>query len=262
MSRTHNLQAPAAYAFCRAIAIIVIAGVLGLSAALAATTAADDKSAPATPAVVAKPAAPRIDIEVNPKGADADTDEPGTSGKHHHGTSVHIQSGDRDFDSFANAVQTAPWVVGLVFLVVGSIFLTPLILLIGIIWYKLRKTRMQNDAMLKLAERGIVPSAQIAEAVATGQPLEGNAATATANGGFQQAVATRRRAVWSDLRKGVILTMVGLSFVFYSMADSGSANWLGLLLVFLGVGYVALWWLEDRHLQQRNTPSGPSGGNS
>ena len=76
-----------------------------------------------------------------------------------------IQIGDRDFDSFANVMQTAPWVVGLVFLVVGSIFLTPLILLVGIIWYKLRKTRLQNDALLKLAERGVVPSAQVAEAM-------------------------------------------------------------------------------------------------
>ena len=58
----------------------------------------------------------------------------------------------------------------------------------------------------------------------------------------------------------MILTTIGLSFVFYSMADSGSANWVGLLLMFLGVGYIVLWWLEDRHLQQRDVPPAPPGG--
>jgi len=57
---------------------------------------------------------------------------------------------DGEFDTF---VQKMPWVIGLIFLVVGSIFLTPIILLVGIIWYKLRKTRLQNEAMLALAER-------------------------------------------------------------------------------------------------------------
>ena len=41
---------------------------------------------------------------------------------------------------------------------------TPIILLIGIIWYKLRKTRMQNETMLKLAERGVVPPAEAVDA--------------------------------------------------------------------------------------------------
>ena len=81
----------------------------------------------------------------------------------------------------------------------------------------------------------------------TGAPLAASSAAPV----YQQAVISRRRAVWSDLRKGVILTAIGLAFVFYSMVESGSASWVGLVLMFLGVGYILLWWFEDRHLQRR-----------
>jgi len=155
-----------------------------------------------------------------------------------------------DFDSFKQAMDVAPWIVGVVFLVLGSIFLTPIILLVGIIWYKLRKTRLQNDAVLKLAERGVMPSAQAVDAVMAGTPPAQAVPPAIA-AAVQQAVATRRRAVWSDLRKGVLLVAVGLALVLYSITDAGEANWLGLVLLFVGAGYVALWWLEDRHLERR-----------
>jgi hypothetical protein len=155
-----------------------------------------------------------------------------------------------DFDSFKQAMDVAPWIVGVVFLVLGSIFLTPIILLVGIIWYKLRKTRLQNDAVLKLAERGVMPSAQAVDAVMAGTP-PAQAVPATIAAPVPQAVATRRRAVWSDLRKGVLLVAVGLALVLYSITDAGEPNWLGLVLLFVGAGYVALWWLEDRHLERR-----------
>jgi hypothetical protein len=35
------------------------------------------------------------------------------------------------------------------------------------------------------------------------------------------------------------------------MVESGSASWVGLVLMLLGVGYILLWWFEDRHLQRR-----------
>jgi hypothetical protein len=155
-----------------------------------------------------------------------------------------------DFDSFKQAMDVAPWIVGVVFLVLGSIFLTPIILLVGIIWYKLRKTRLQNEAVLKLAERGVMPSAQAVDAVMAGTPPAQAVPPAIA-AAVPQAVATRRRAVWSDLRKGVLLVAVGLALVLYSITDAGEANWLGLVLLFVGAGYIALWWLEDRHLERR-----------
>ena len=247
----------AARRWTSAAALVLVLGV----SAIAFATAANNQAATGSTPKAQEKAAPSIAITVDPKdAADATDDDASTAAKPHRGATVHIQSGDRDFDSFADAMQSAPWLVGLVFLVVGSIFLTPLILLVGIIWYKLRKTRLQNDALLKLAERGVVPSAQVADAVASGTTLSPPSPPTSDSSGFQRAVSARRRAVWSDLRKGVILTMIGLSFVFYSMTESGSANWVGLLLMFLGIGYVALWWLEDRHLQQRETPPGPGGG--
>jgi hypothetical protein len=168
-----------------------------------------------------------------------------------------IHAGDDDFDTFNEALHTAPWVVGLAFLVAGSILLTPVFLLIGIIWYKLRKTRLQNEAMLKLAERGAMAPAQAADAVMSGAgpepalaagavPLAASSAAPL----YRQVAVAQRRAVWSDLRKGVILTAIGLAFVFYWMVESGAASWVGLVLMFLGIGYIVLWWFEDRHLKR------------
>ena len=68
----------------------------------------------------------------------------------------------------------------------------------------------------------------------------GTGAALAAGSSYQQAVATRRRVVWSDLRKGVLLAAVGLSLTMYSVIEHGSANWLGLVLLFLGVGYIVL----------------------
>jgi hypothetical protein len=155
---------------------------------------------------------------------------------------------DEDFEA---VTERMPWIIGLIFLVVGSIFLTPIVLLVGIIWYKLRKARLQNEAMLALAEKGVVPPAHAAEALAVGA-----APASAAPQIYQQALAMRKRVVWSDLRKGVILSMVGLAFSFYWLTESGGPSWLGLVLLFVGVGYVALWWLEGRHLDQ--TPTGTS----
>jgi hypothetical protein len=195
---------------------------------------------------------------------DAKTDSETTPTKRSPRRRGHVQIGDDDFASFNEALHTAPWVVGLAFLVVGSIFLTPVFLLIGIIWYKLRKTRLQNEAVLKLAERGAMAPAQAADAVMSGVTPEGAMAStaaplvgASAAPVYQQAVISRRRAVWSDFRKGVILTAIGLSFVFYWMVESGTASWLGLVLMFLGVGYLLLWWFEDRHLQRHETGADP-----
>jgi hypothetical protein len=191
--------------------------------------------------------------------SDAKTDSGSNADKRFPRRRAHIQVGDDDFNSFNEALHTAPWVVGLAFLVAGTVFLTPIILLFGIIWYKLRKTRLQNDAVLRLAEKGVMAPAQAVDAVMSGVSPESMAASATpiassaAAPVYEQAVISRRRAVWSDLRKGVILTAIGLAFVFYSMINSSEANWVGLVLLFLGVGYILLWWFEDRHLQRRET---------
>jgi len=222
------------------IAAGTVVALLALALACAAlpTRAADTPSTPATDAAVkVKALLPSVRVDATTAAAKDDAATSASEGKH--------SDEDFDFDAFNSQVHKMPWVIALIFLVVGSIFLTPVILLVGIIWYKLRKTRLQNEAMLALAEKGVVSPAQAADALATGAP-----AASVAPQVYQQAVALRKRIVWSDLRKGVILSAIGLGLSFYAVTGSGEPSWIGLILLFVGVGYVALWWLEGRHLEQ------------
>ncbi len=170
-----------------------------------------------------------------------------------HGVTVHKGSkhvnvrgfgSDREYDSFQDFVNDAPWLAGLVFMTVMLLFLTPLMIVVLLIWYKIRKTRMQNETMLRLAEKGVVPPAQAMEFVAP--PAAAAVVPPGAIPLYEQAQQLRRRAAWSDLRKGVILVSLGLAFTFYSILDDGTPNWVGLILLFLGIGYAVLWFFEDR----------------
>ena len=73
---------------------------------------------------------------------------------------------------------------------------------------------------------------------------------------YEQAKQIRRRAAWSDLRKGVILAGFGLGLTFFSIFDDGTPNSVGLVLLFVGIGYLVLWWFEERQL----APTGKAGG--
>jgi hypothetical protein len=230
--------------FALALCVLALPG----DAAETAPTPAKDTSVRITvlpPAVHVTPAAAEKD----------DAAESGSEAKR----KPRARTDDEDFDvdAFTSQVQKMPWIIGVVFLVVGSIFLTPIVLLIGIIWYKLRKTRLQSEAMLALAEKGVVPPAQAAEALATSAP-PGSVAPQL----YQQAVALRKRVVWSDLRKGVILSMIGLAFSFYELVSGGEASWVGLILLFVGIGYVVLWWLEGRHLDEARARGAADSGKS
>ena len=157
---------------------------------------------------------------------------------------------DREYDSFEQFVQDAPWLAGLVFLTVLMVFLIPLLIIVLLIWYKLRKNRLANETMLKLAERGIVPPAAAMDAVASGNAVAAAAAAAEAPPpsmpAYERARFLQRRTVWSDLRKGVILSAIGLGLVFFSMLDDGTPNSVGLVFLFVGLGYCLLWFFEDR----------------
>jgi hypothetical protein len=163
-----------------------------------------------------------------------------------------------EYDSFADFVDEAPWVAGLVFLTVTLVFMVPLLTIVLVIWYKMRKTRMMNETMLKLAERGIVPPGEAMDAIAGNR-----SAAATLQSGlgtaplYEQAKAIQRRASWSDLRKGVIMSAAGFALQAWSILDDGTPNSVGLVLLFVGVGYIVLWYFEDRH-----SPRGNAGGNS
>ena len=178
---------------------------------------------------------------------------------------VHIGLGgtDREYDSFEQFVHEDR---GLAFMVVGIVFivfLTPVLITGLLIWYKLRKNRMLNDTMVQLAEKGVVPSADVMQAMQSGRPGAAASAIAARASVVEQVKTLRTQAAWSDLRKSVILAAVGLSFTVYSMLDDRSPNWIGLVLLFLGIGYGLLWYFEDRQLAAPASvapPPPPAGG--
>jgi hypothetical protein len=195
--------------------------------------------------------------DANDAADDAGKRSPKGAGIGNHG--IFIQKGagkirieglgrDREYDSFEQFVQQQPWVAGMFFVFVMILFLVPLLIIVLLIWYKLRKNRIANETMLKLAERGIVPPAAAMDAVASGTAASVAAAAVPppGNPAYEQARYLHRRTVWSDLRKGVILSAVGLALSFWSMLDDGTANSVGLILLFVGLGYCLLWFFEDR----------------
>jgi len=196
-----------------------------------------------------------------PGGRSADADKAGEHGiiieKGDKRIRIDTLGRDREYDSFQQFVQDAPWLAGLVFLFVLLVFLIPLLIIVLLIWYKIRKNRMANETMLKLAERGVVPQAAAMDAVASGTAASVAAAASPppTSPAYEHARYLHRRTVWSDLRKGVILGAVGLGLTFYSMFDSGTPNSIGLILLFVGLGYCLLWFFEDRtSAPPRDTP--------
>jgi len=151
-----------------------------------------------------------------------------------------------EYDSFSEFVHQSPWVAGFFFLAVLLFFLVPLLVIVLVLWYKMRKTRMLNETMLKLAERGVVPPAEAMDAIGASRPQAAMASGPTMGALYARAVDLRARSVWSDLRRGIVLAAVGLAVQTCSMIGDGEVNGVGLVLLFLGIGYIVLWYFEDR----------------
>jgi len=177
---------------------------------------------------------------------------------------------DRKYPSVGDFVHNEPALATMVVLVVAVIFLSPVLAIALILAYRMRRTRMQNETLLKLAEQGVVAPSDAMNAVTSGTMP----AQLRAGGGAQAGAATtspvdqvrelRKRAAWSDLRKGVLMGAVGLGLVLFSAFDDRSPNGLGLVLLFVGAGFVVLWWFEDRQIKPRpdagGIPPGPGTG--
>ena len=153
---------------------------------------------------------------------------------------------DHEFDSFDDFAKNKPALAAMVVAIVAVVFFAPVVAIALILWYRMRKARMLNETMLKLAERGVVPSSEALDALAGGRPP---AAVAPY---YEQAKQIRRRAAWSDLRKGVLMGGFGLALSAYSLLADQEPNGLGLVLLFVGLGFVLLWWFEERHLTPSN----------
>jgi hypothetical protein len=168
---------------------------------------------------------------------------------------------DREYDSFQQFVHEDRGLALMVFGIVFVVFLTPVLITGLLIWYKLRKNRMLNETMLRLAEKGVVPPAEAMQALNAGQTAAAASAMAARAPLLEQAKALRTHTAWSDLRKGVILGAIGLALTFFSMLDDGTPNSVGLVFLFLGIGYAALWYFEDRQLAApASTPPPPPAG--
>jgi hypothetical protein len=165
---------------------------------------------------------------------------------------------DREYESFDEFVRDAPWLAALVFLTVLLVFLVPLSVIVLLVWYKVRKNRMLNETMIKLAEKGVMPPAEAMDALATDRAAP---ALRTGSGSalHEHARSLRRHAAWSDLRKGVILAAVGVGLSAYSMLDDGTPHGFGLVLLFLGIGYCVLWYFEGREPATRAGSAPPPG---
>ncbi|HET7034017.1 MAG TPA: hypothetical protein VFJ48_12895 [Casimicrobiaceae bacterium] len=184
---------------------------------------------------------------------------------------VQIQGfGDKEFDSVGDFVQNEPELAGMVVAIVAVVFLAPVFVVALVLWYRMRKARMLNETMIRLAEKGVITSSDALEALAGSKRAAAAVTAAAAVAPLQeQARQLRRSAAWSDLRKGVFTAGVGVALSLYSLFDDGSPNGLGLVLIFVGAGFLVLWWFEERQLAPpgavasgTGTPTGTSGTTS
>ncbi len=194
---------------------------------------------------------PSAEITVGPGGVRIDR----------HGRHVRVFGfqGDREYDSFNDLVHEEPWLAGLVFFAVALVFGVPLLIVIAVIWYKMRRARMLNETMLKLAERGVVPPAGALDALASNKPEVAERVVAAAAPVAEQLRIASRRTAWSDLRKGIVMFGIGLGLTFFSILDDGTPNSVGLVLLFVGIGYIVLWRFEERQIGAPRG-SGPAAG--
>ena len=156
-------------------------------------------------------------------------------------------SPNEEFDSFDQFIDKAPAVAAGVMLMFLIAFVTPVMIIFLVIWYKMRKNRMINETILKLAEKGVMPSAEVMQARG-GRPGPALNAMYAGMPLTEQAKVLRKTTAWTDLRRGVLLAAFGFALCVYSLINHGSANWFGLVLLFVGIGYAVLWYFEDQQV--------------
>jgi len=144
--------------------------------------------------------------------------------KGHHGIVI---DGDKNEDVDLKNVgdlgeRLAIPIVGIVFM---SIFGAPVLIVAVILYFGFSKSRMQHRTIRMLAEKGQpIPPALLAP----------------------PAPAIRQR---SDMRRGVVLTMVGVGLmIFFGAVNDweGGAWSLGLIPFLIGAGYLLVWKLEGK----------------
>ncbi len=100
---------------------------------------------------------------------------------------------DREFDSFDEFVHDEPALAAMVVAIVAVVFFAPVLAIALILWYRMRKARMLNETMLKLAEKGIVPSADALDALAGGKQRRAAVGAVSTSRRSRSAAAPRGR---------------------------------------------------------------------
>jgi len=149
----------------------------------------------------------------------------------HHG--ITIDAGDKDEDADLRKMRDfiAIPIVAIVFL---SIFGAPVLIVIMIGMFTLLVSRMRQRTIRMMVEKG--------------QPIPAELL----------APATRAVRQRSDVRRGVVWTMVGVGLMVWLGAVNdweGGAWSFGLIPFLIGLGYLMVWKLEGK----KNVPPPPPG---
>ena len=127
-------------------------------------------------------------------------------------------------DSFGHD-SDVPWIaIPIVTIVVFTIFGTPMLIVAVILYFSFSKTRAVHRTVRLMVEKG----QPVPEALLNPPP------------------AQRQR---SDMRRGVVLAMVGLGLMLFFAAVNdweGGAWSIGLIPFLIGAGYLLVWKLEGK----------------
>ena len=142
-----------------------------------------------------------------------------------HGRHGIVIDGDKDEDGDLDKLSKVgeDMAIPIVAIVFMSIFGAPVVIVAVIMYFGFSKSRMQHRTLRMLAEKG--------------QPIPPTLLALP-------APAVRQR---SDMRRGVVLTMVGfgLMIFFGAVNDWEGGVWsIGLIPFLIGVGYLMVWKLE------------------
>lgn len=144
--------------------------------------------------------------------------------KGHHGIVI---DGDKDEDVDLKGIgdlgeRMAIPIVGIVFM---SIFGAPVLIIAVILYFGFSKNRMMHRTIRMMAEKGQpIPPALLAP----------------------PAPAVRQR---SDMRRGVVLCMVGLGLMLFfgAVNEWEGGSWaIGVIPFVIGLGYLLVWKLEGK----------------
>ena len=143
------------------------------------------------------------------------------AGKH----GIIIDGDDKDGDHIGGSDEIPAMVIPLVGIVFLSIFGAPVLIVVAIGVFALLKSRSRQRTIRMLVEKG--------------QPVPVELL----------APATRSVRQRSDVRRGVVWTMVGLGLMVWLGAVNdweGGAWSLGLIPFLIGLGYLIIWKLENK----------------